>query len=170
VQENKSLAGVNFSGLDLGGVNLTGMDLTDADLTDAYLEDVLLAGANLKNAKLPSAPAVEGLHQKMLAAIEANPNVFSMRTWHSGYDGYNPNTCTTSHCRAGWAIHLAGSDGDKLEENIGSDAAGALITMASCPWLEKVPDWYASDEEALADIRRCAEIERTMSAGRQEKP
>jgi hypothetical protein len=43
--------------------------------------------------------------------------------------------------------------------------AGALITQASCPWLERVPNFYASNEGALADIQECAEREKGESNG-----
>ena len=63
--------------------------------------------------------------------------------------------CGTTHCRAGWAIHLAGAAGYALEDRIGSSAAGALIYAASRPELP-VPDFFASDEDALADLREHA--------------
>jgi hypothetical protein len=89
------------------------------------------------------------LHTRILAAIDQGGSL-DMSTWH---------TCETTHCRAGWAVHLAGSAGRLLEAQFGSGAAAALIHQASCPWMEKVPDFYASNEEALADIKRCAERE-----------
>ena len=77
-----------------------------------------------------------------------------MASWH-GRDG---NACGTTHCRAGWAIHLAGEDGYALEDAVGPSLAGALIIQASCPWIEKVPDFTASNDDALADIKaRAAE-------------
>ncbi len=98
-------------------------------------------------------PAVLNLHQEMLKAIEASVNPeggLNMGNWH---------TCETTHCRAGWAITLAGAAGKALEFGIGPAAAGALITLASCPWMEKVPNFYGSNEVALADIKACAERE-----------
>jgi hypothetical protein len=128
------------------GAYLTDADLTDANLTDANLRDANLRGAYLAGAQYYT---VLELHTKMLAAIEAG-GTLDMSTWH---------TCDTTHCRAGWAIHLAGDAGRLLEAQIGSSAAGALIHQASCPWMEKLPDFYASNEDALADIKRCAERE-----------
>ena len=73
-----------------------------------------------------------------------------MGSWHA---------CETTHCRGGWAVMLAGT-GRVLEACLGTAAAAALIHIASCPALEgKVPDFYASDEDALADIKRLAELE-----------
>ena len=151
------LTGANLTDADLTGADLTGADLTevdliDADLTGVDLIDADLTGANLYGAKLPEAPVVERLHTKMLSAIEAGG--LDMKTWH---------TCETTHCRAGWAIVLAGDAGWALEKKIGPSAAGALIINASCPYLDgKVPDFVATNEDALADIRRCAELEAAL--------
>ena len=116
-----------------------------------------LSGADLRGANLRGAAflAVPQLHQKMLSAIQSG-GVLEMGNWH---------TCETTHCRAGWAVHLAGPVGYFLEAQVGSAAAGALITHASCPWMERVPDFYASNEDALADIRACAEREKQLSGG-----
>jgi hypothetical protein len=42
---------------------------------------------------------------------------------------------------------------------MGTPAAAAMIYMASDPTLEKVPDFYCSNEEALSDMKRLAESE-----------
>ena len=77
----------------------------------------------------------------------------NMSTWHR---------CETTHCRAGWAVRLAGPAGQLLESQQDTAAAAALIIAISCPWLEKVPNFYDTDENAMADIRVCAEIEKEM--------
>jgi len=69
-----------------------------------------------------------------------------MKGWH----------CGTSHCRAGWVVELAGEGGKALERAIGTSAAAAMIYMASDPKLEEVPDFYASNEGALEDMKRLA--------------
>lgn len=106
-----------------------------------------LSGADLRGADLSGAdiPKVERLHTKMAEAIERG-GALEMGSWH---------VCETTHCRAGWAIHIAGDAGKKLEDAVGSAAAGALIFAASYPD-QRVPDFYASNETALADIKRCA--------------
>jgi hypothetical protein len=76
-----------------------------------------------------------------------------MADWH---------TCDTTHCRAGWAIHLAGDAGRTLEERVGPSTAGALIYLRS--GAERVPDFHCSDEAARADIVACAEAERVAEA------
>jgi hypothetical protein len=74
-----------------------------------------------------------------------------MSRWHS--------SCGTAHCRAGWAVHLAGEAGYELERRLGTSVAGALITIASCPSLEgRVPDWHAKDAVAAAEILALAAI------------
>ena len=73
-----------------------------------------------------------------------------MSSWHA---------CDTTHCRAGWVVHLAGVGGKALEWVMGTDAAAAMIYMSSDPTLERIPDFYCSDSEALADMKRLAEQE-----------
>jgi uncharacterized protein YjbI with pentapeptide repeats len=154
-----NLSGVNLSDADLRGVNLSGADLSGVNLSDANLRGVNLRGAdlsyadlrdaNLGGVNLSGAPVIENIHQKIYAAASA-PNALRMESWH---------TCETTHCRAGWAVTLAGDDGRELEKRIGTDAAGALIYIASDPTLERVPSWYATNEDALADMKRLAELE-----------
>lgn len=93
-------------------------------------------------------PVVFMLDAKVLAAIQAAKakgfRGLSMANWH---------TCMTMHCRAGWAIALAGDDGRELEALVGPATAGGLIYRASTG---RVPNFYATNDEALADIERCA--------------
>lgn len=41
---------------------------------------------------------------------------------------------------------------------MGTNAAAALIYYASDPSLDRVPNWYASDADALADMARLAGV------------
>jgi len=161
------LDGADLRDANLSGANLNGANLRDAYLIGAYLNGADLDGANLSGASLNGAylsganlngiPVVERLHQRMLEAIGAEAAGLDMGSWHN--EASEP-ACSTTHCRAGWAIHLAGEAGYALEAKIGPGAAGALIHLASCPWMERVPDFSAIDNEvALADIRACAERE-----------
>ena len=146
-----NLGGADLRGADLGSANLRCADLrcadlSGADLVGADLRSAGLSGADLRGAiGLPAAPSIPGLDAKILAAV-ATGGSLNMRTWH---------TCETTHCRAGWAIAIAGATGAELEESIGPCAAGALIYYASTGC---VPDFFASNEDALADIRKCAEV------------
>ena len=89
-------------------------------------------------------PVVEGLDALVMQAAEAGD--LSMSSWH----------CGTTHCRAGWAIVYGGDAGAALEAAVGSEMAGRMIYEASTGRI--APDFYASTEDAIADIRRCAEL------------
>jgi pentapeptide repeat protein len=128
---------------DLRDADLRGAVLRDAVLRDADLRDADLRDADLSDADVPVVPRLHGQIAELLAAGKGD---LDMSNWH---------ICETTHCRAGWAIHLAGPAGYKLEEEVGPAVAGALITIASCPSI-KVPNFYADTDVALADIQRLA--------------
>ena len=152
------------------GANLADAYLAGANLAGAYLADAYLAGAKGLNfapppdpptpyvrdtsknyqkraerfrKRHPEVPVVENLDAKILAAIDAGGSL-DMGAWH---------TCQTTHCRAGWAIVLAGEKGKELEKKVGPHRAGMLIYGCSTG---NVPYFYANNEDALADIRACA--------------
>ena len=160
-----NLQDTNLRGADLRDANLRDSDLTGAYLQGADLEEASLQGANLtgadlrgacisraklKGAKLPyNAPAVPDIHKKLAQVV--NEKNLDMEVWH----------CGTTHCRAGWVVTLAGKPGRKLEAKIGTNAAAALIYMASDPDLEQIPNWFVeSTEDALADIQAMAAKQR----------
>jgi uncharacterized protein YjbI with pentapeptide repeats len=171
------LTGTDLTHADLTCTKLTGTDLTAADLTRAKIADANLAYANLTDAYLayaenvptdiappdpaeaaltqaqryarraasfrerfPEVPVIEALDAKILAAVEQG-GTLDMAAWHK---------CETTHCRAGWAITLAGERGAELEQSFGPAGAARRIYLASTG---RVPFFYASDEAALADIR-----------------
>jgi hypothetical protein len=45
-----------------------------------------------------------------------------------------------------------------LEWAVGTSAAAAVIYLASDPKLERIPNFHATNEEALADMKRQAEM------------
>ena len=147
------LSGADLRGANLRGANLSGADLSSADLSGAYLSGAKLDGADLSLANLsgviglPDAPVIAGIDAAILAAIEAGGEL-DMCRWH---------TCETTHCRAGWAITLAGERGKELERLYGPSMAGALIYHASDPD-RPIPDWLASNEAAMADMRERAGV------------
>ena len=95
-------------------------------------------------------PIIENIHQKVLAAV-SQPNAFDMATWHK---------CETTHCRAGWVVHLAGDAGKALEKFHDTPLAASLIYYASSPNIPvAMPRFYEDNETAMADIKRCAELE-----------
>jgi len=173
------LADANLADACLAGANLAGANLAGANLARANLARAYLAGArNVPNgaaivspeapyqrdtrpaeeryadraAKFrkenPRVPVVDALDSQILSKVEANPNALEMGAWH---------TCETTHCRAGWAIALAGKAGFELEEERGSQLAGRMIYLASTG---RAPNFFATNENALADIKRCAALEK----------
>lgn len=98
-------------------------------------------------------PVIENIHQKVLAAV-SKEGAFDMKDWH---------ICETTHCRAGWVVHLAGEAGYALEKfhsgpgYIGTPLAASLIYHASSPDLPvSMPRFYENNETAMADIKRLA--------------
>lgn len=70
-----------------------------------------------------------------------------MGAWHS---------CNTTHCRAGWVVHLAGEAGYALERFHNTPLAAQLIYRASGYDISPVR-FYDCNDEALADMKRLAE-------------
>ena len=152
------LTGAVLTDADLTDADLTGADLTDADLRGADLTGAVLTGADLTRADLTGAvltgavgiraPKIANIDAAILACVDGDGKRgdLDMGAWHS---------CETTHCRAGWAVHLAGEAGYSLEDRIGPAAAGALIYAASRPGTP-VPDFYATNADALSDMRACA--------------
>ncbi len=72
-----------------------------------------------------------------------------METWH---------TCKNTHCRAGWAVALAGGAGRKLEARFDTLSAAMKIYDASAPGYKINPSrFFDTNEDALADMKRLAE-------------
>ena len=145
-------SGAKLSGAYLLGAYLRGADLSGADLSGAYLRGADLrgadlSGANLLGAYLSKCPVkIPDIH-KVVYEAASQPNALNMIAWH----------CGTTHCRAGWVVTLAGEGGRALEYAMGTPAAAALIYIASDPNLEKVPNFYDTNANALADMKRLAE-------------
>jgi hypothetical protein len=72
-----------------------------------------------------------------------------MADWH---------TCDNTHCRAGWTVALAGTEGRALEEKFGTLLAAMMIYDASDPDYRINPCRFFDDNvSALADMKRLAE-------------
>jgi hypothetical protein len=161
-----NLSGVNLRGANLCDADLHGADLRDSDLRDSDLRDsdlhgadlrgvdlrgVDLRGADLHGANLPKVTPIKNLETKTLEAIDQKGCKLDMGEWHK---------CETTHCRSGWYITLAGGEGRLLESIVGPATAGALIYNASYP-KEKVPNFYVTTSEAMADIKaRAARLDK----------
>jgi Pentapeptide repeats (8 copies) len=141
-----NLSSANLRYADLRYADLRSADLSYADLSSANLSYADLRSANLSSADLPYAPKIPDLDKKIWEAINAGGKL-KMDNWH---------TCQTTHCRGGWAIVMAGEAGKVLENIFGEPLiAATLIYHASTG---KVPDFFASNEDALADIKKCAGV------------
>ena len=131
-------------GLSVRWAYETGADLRDADLRGAYLGEIL-----------ETVPLIPNIDAAILAAIEKNKaakvNGFDMSSWH-GKPCDETNWCQTTHCRAGYAICLAGKEGFELERKYGSANAGMFLYLKSTP-NEPIPDWGATNERAMADMK-----------------
>jgi hypothetical protein len=78
-----------------------------------------------------------------------------MSDWH---------TCDTTHCRAGWVVHLAGKEGYELEKRTSAQFAAMQIYWKSSPNIPVSPvRFFEKDEQAMADIVRCAEEEQKLN-------
>jgi hypothetical protein len=80
----------------------------------------------------------------------SKPDALNMDTWHS---------CETTHCRAGWIVHLAGEAGKALEKKTSTLFAAMQIYRKSSDIQVSPPRFYEPNEVAMADIKRCAELE-----------
>jgi hypothetical protein len=105
----------------------------------------------------PNVPVIENIHQKILEAIMDNGNKLEMSKWH---------TCETTHCRAGWVIHLAGEDGYKLEEKTTPVFAAQMIYKKSSAIKVSPPRFFENNEIAMDDIKRCAQEEKKMEGAK----
>ncbi len=94
----------------------------------------------------PEIPRIENIDQAVYAAASA-PNALEMSRWH---------TCGTTHCRAGWVVHLAGEAGYALERHFNTELAAMLIYRESGSPISPMR-FYDSNADALEDMRRRAE-------------
>jgi hypothetical protein len=99
-------------------------------------------------------PVIENIHNKIYEAVTARPDALDMSTWH---------TCDTTHCRAGWVVHLAGEAGAKLERQTSTLFAAMQIYKASSPIEISPVRFYEDNATALEDMKKCAEQEKAAS-------
>jgi hypothetical protein len=93
---------------------------------------------------------IPGIHRAVYVAASGE-NALDMSHWH--------NSCGTAHCRAGWVVTLAGDEGKLLEDYWGTPHAAWLIYKASDPSIKAYPDFYTTNDHALADMKRLADAE-----------
>ena len=132
------LHGADLRDADLRGADLHGADLHGADLGGADLRDADLGGANLHGANRIPSPE---LARQILTIADATPGRFEMSDWH---------TCETTHCGWGWAIILNGELGKKLENELGTSVAGAILLPEFAPYV------FADNETAIEKLKEIA--------------
>ncbi len=75
----------------------------------------------------------------------------------------NWHTCDTTHCRAGWVVHLAGEKGYALEEKFDTALAASMIYHESSDIQVHMPDFFDSDKKALENMEKLAEEEKKLT-------
>jgi hypothetical protein len=133
------LTNADLRGSVLRGADLRGAVLRGAALSGAYLRDAYLSGADLSGAIDISIAADAAERLRAVARAALQPNALEMGAWH---------TCETTHCMAGWAVHLAGEPGRLLEQVVGTEIAGLYLLGT-----EAHRHFYANNEEALEFLR-----------------
>ena len=98
--------------------------------------------------KAPVIPVIPDFHKTVYTAA-SRPESLEMATWH---------TCENTHCRGGWIVALAGSEGKELERFYNSELAAMLIYHKSTGERINPCRFYDSNEDALADIKRLAGV------------
>ena len=142
-----NLSGANLRGADLSSANLCGADLRradfrGADLRGADLDGAFLGGADFRGANLGfpiASPEEAALRIAAVARAALQTDALDMDTWH---------TCETTHCIAGWAVHLAGEEGEALEAEHGPYLAGLSLLGH-----EAAAHFYDNNKAATAWLR-----------------
>ncbi len=106
----------------------------------------------------PPVPVIDKIHQRVYRAA-SKPGALNMLWFH----------CGTAHCRAGHVVVIAGKSGQLLENfewdtdgNTG-DAAAAIYRVSSS--IEPMVGAFrgsVTNDEALADMKRCADEEAAL--------
>jgi hypothetical protein len=133
---------------DLRSADLSSADLRYADLRSADLRSAVLRSAVLnEKTKLPHyVPKIPDLDLQILKRVTDGKGHLEMDTWHK---------CETTHCRAGWSVVVAGEAGSVLESLYDTETAAMFIYQASTG---SVPNFFASNDEAMADLKKCAGV------------
>ena len=106
--------------------------------------------------KHPDVPVVPHLNARIYASVTTDGGKLDMSTWH---------VCDTTHCRGGWTVVHAGAAGAVLEAKTSTQTAAALIYLASTGC---VPNFFASNEVALEDLKRGAAEDSLPAYGERE--
>ncbi len=106
-------------------------------------------------------PSIPNIHQAILDAIQKEGCQLKMESWHSDDKVDESGAyCGTTHCRAGWVVALAGAEGRAFEKHTSTEFAAMQIYKASSEIRVSPVRFYESDTVAMADIERCAKLEK----------
>lgn len=151
-----TLADVVDAGIDVRGIDYDELVLAGVDIRGVPTQDLLDAGiwfgreyAGIDVAGL----YVYRLHRAVADAVGDHAEHLDMGTWHT--------SCGTAHCRAGWAVTLAGEQGEALEESVGTERAATTIYRISDPSRIDLPLFFVSRRSAHRDIQHRAAAEDT---------
>ena len=80
-----------------------------------------------------------------------------------GLDMSRWHTCNSVHCRAGWAVHIAGGEGYELEKRTSTLFAAMQIFKKGSPKVPfKLMDFYADNETGMKSIQEAAQKEKEI--------
>lgn len=146
--------GATMIGARLCHTSLRGCILRDVNFNRVEMREVDFSLADLRGARFNYAvPKVSKLWSRIHEAIHEPKRCLTMRDWHHyTIDGKE------AHCLAGWAVTLAGDEGQRLEELVGTAAAGALLFHATYP--EAItPDFFGDVGDTIRLIDAQAKLE-----------
>lgn len=117
-----------------------------------------------QNSRQPWVVADPMICTKILAAVQAEPKSFDMTAWHSIITDEHDRDCGTTHCLGGWAVELAPCGRD-LEAKLGEETGLAALQILIASGVTEVPDFYATEDQALAWLKRQSERELQQQDG-----
>jgi Fe2+ or Zn2+ uptake regulation protein len=143
VQTDKiCLAAVKENGWALGHVKVQTAEICLAAVEqDPYSSNYIITNA----------PIVKDLNIKVLDAVTSTGSL-AMEVWH---------TCSTTHCWAGWIVHLAGKEGYDLEEKTDTEFAAKAIFKQSTGKSIDTKNFHTDNETAMEKIKEFAKGELT---------
>ena len=106
------------------------------------------SGIVTRDVGMPPVPRIEDIHRRIYLAVQ-QPGAFDMSNWHK---------CETTHCRAGWVVHLAGAEGYALEKFHNTELAAMLIYRESGYYINPAK-FYDDNEAAMEDMRKLADAQ-----------
>jgi len=121
-------------------------------------EPVEATAATESDNPLINIPVVPNIHQKVLEMVTVE-NAFDMGGWCQA----SGHACGMTYCRGGAAVLAAGEPGKKLVALTSWEFAAMMIYKASSPITVSPVRFYESNEQAMADIRRCADEESKLA-------